>query len=154
MRLQPLYTLRYRYPDGWETPLSGELGREEHHYYFAEGACDGAITGKFRGSNHPRRRPDRTFAMDMQGFIETDDGAVIMVDFQGYGRAYPPGRRQVVGAVWHVSDHESYKRLNDCICVIAGEVRVPTDIAADQLKQADVELVFEVSELIWEPPPE
>jgi hypothetical protein len=75
-----------------------------------------------------------------------------MVDFKGYGRAYPVGRRQVVGAVWHMSDHEKYRRLNDCICVLAGEVRVPTDIPVEQLKQADVELVFDVSELVWEAP--
>ena len=152
MRLEPLYTLRYRYPDGWEVTLTGELGKEEHDFFFAEGSCSGGIKGRFRGANHPRRRADRSFAMDMQGFIETDDGALIMVDFKGYGRAYPVGRRQVVGAVWHLSDHESYKRLNDCICVLAGEVRVPTNIPAEQLKQADVELVFDVSELVWEAP--
>lgn len=152
MRLQPLYTLRYRYPDGWEVTLSGELGREEHHYYFAEGTCSGSISGKFRGGNHPRRRTDRTFAMDMQGVIETDDGATIMVDFQGYGRAYPMGRRQVVGAAWHVTDHEKYRRLNDVVCAVAGEVRVPAGIPADQLKQGDVELVFDVAEVVWEAP--
>lgn len=152
MRLEPLYTVRFRYPDGWEVPLDGPGGHEELHYYFAEGTCSGAISGRFRASNHPRRRADRTMAMNMQGFIEADGGGLVMVDYQGYGRAYPPGRRQVVGAAWHVSDHESYKRLNDCICVLAGEVRVPMAIPADQLKQADVELVFEVSELVWEAP--
>ena len=152
MRLQPLYTVRFRYPDGWEVALEGEGGREEMHYYFAEGTCGGTITGRFRAGNHPRRRADRTMAMNMQGFIETDDGAMVMVDYQGYGRRYPAGRRQVVGAAWHVTDHDNYKRLNDCICVIAGEVRVPTSIPPEQIKQADVELVFDVSELIWEPP--
>jgi uncharacterized protein DUF3237 len=152
VRLEPLYTVRFRYPDGWEVALTGQAGREEQHFYFAEGTCAGAISGRFRAANHPRRRSDRTMAMDLQGFIETDDGALVMVDYQGYGRTYPPGRRQVVGAAWHISDHDRYKRLNDCICVISGEVRVPTDIAADQLKQADVELVFDVSELVWEAP--
>lgn len=152
MRLQPLYRLRYHYPDGWEVALSGELGREEHHYYFAEGTCTGVISGRFRGGNHPRRRTDRTFAMDMQGFIETEDGATIMVDFQGYGRAFPVGRRQVVGAAWHLTDHETYRRLNDAVCAVAGEVRVPPSIPAGELKQADVELVFDISELIWEAP--
>jgi hypothetical protein len=89
--------------------------------------------------------------MDMQGFIKTEDGALIMVDFKGYGRAYPVGRRQVVGAAWHLSDHEAYLRLNDCLCAVNGEVRVPADVPAETLKQADVELVFEVSELVWEP---
>jgi hypothetical protein len=31
--------------------------------------------------------------------IETDDGAMIMMEWHGYGRAYPVGRRQIVGAV-------------------------------------------------------
>ena len=151
MQLRSLYTVRFHYPDGWQVDLTGDGGTEEHHYYFAEGRCEGAVAGKFRAGNHPRRRTDRTFAMDMQGFIETDDGALIMVDYKGYGRAYPPGRRQVVGAAWHVTGHEKYRSLNDSICVIAGEVRVPQ--IEGPIAQHQVELVFAVSELVWEPPP-
>jgi len=91
--------------------------------------------------------------MDLQGFIETEDGATVIFDYQGYGRSYPKGRRQVVGAAKHVSDHESYMWLNDSICVIAGEVRSPQKPAAE-IRQGDVELVFDVSELVWEAPPE
>jgi hypothetical protein len=61
-------------------------GTEEDHFYFA-GKCDGRISGRFRGSNHPHRRTDETFAMTIQGFIETDDSALIMLDYQGYGRS-------------------------------------------------------------------
>jgi hypothetical protein len=120
MQLRPLYTVRFHYPDGWHVDLVGDAGTEEHHYYFAEGRCEGALAGRFRAGNHPRRRTDRTVAMNMQGFIETDDGALIMTEYKGYGRAYPPGRRQVVGAAWHVTSHEKYKHLNDAICVISG----------------------------------
>ncbi len=91
--------------------------------------------------------------MNMQGFIETDDGALIMLDYQGYGRAYPQGRRQVVGAAWHTTDNEKYRSLNDAICAIAGEVRVPSP-PPDPLAQKDVELVFSVAELVWEAPPD
>lgn len=35
----------------------------------------------------------------------------------------PPGRRQIVGAVFHLSDAEQYRRLNDVVCVRVGEVR-------------------------------
>ena len=150
MQLRPLYVVRFRYPEGWQVDLTGPGGKEEHHYYFAEGRCEGEVAGRFRAGNHPRRRADNTFAMNMQGFIETDDDAVIMADYQGYGRAYPPGRRQVVGAAWHVSAHEKYRRLNDAVCAIAGEVRVPDK---EQLAQGDVELVFSVAEVVWEPPP-
>jgi len=30
---------------------------------------------------------DETFAMNIQGFTETDDSALIMLDYQGYGRS-------------------------------------------------------------------
>jgi hypothetical protein len=153
VKLQPLYVLRFHYPDSWQVDLAGPGGTEEHHYLFAEGRVEGTISGRFRAGNHPRRRTDRTFAMDMQGFIETDDGATIMVEYRGYGRAYPVGRRQVVGAAWHVTDHASYSRLNDSICAISGEVRVP-DLPPDRLKQGDVQLVFDVAEIVWEPPPD
>jgi hypothetical protein len=152
MRLEPLYSVRFIYPRGWEVILSGSEGREEQHFYFAEGTVEGAIRGQFRAANYPRRRPDRTFEMDMRGFIETADGAVIMLEYKGYGRAYPPGRRQVVGTATHLSGHEAYRRLNDAICVIGGEVRVPDPLPVP-LEQKDVTLVFEVSELIWESPP-
>lgn len=151
MELKPLYTVRFIYPRGWEVQSEGSEGREEQHFYLAEGRAEGSITGTFRAANYPRRRVDRTFVMDMRGFIETDDGGVIMLEYRGYGRAYPPGRRQVVGAATHVSDHERYRRLNDTVCVIAGEVRVP-DPAPVPLEQKDVTLVFDVSELIWGPP--
>lgn len=62
----------------------------------------GKAAGRFRGANHPRRRTDLTYTPDFQGVIETEDGAVIMFDFQGYGRASPPGRRQIVRAAWQV----------------------------------------------------
>ena len=153
MRLKPLYSVKFRYPEGWEVALTGEGGTEERHFYFAEGTCAGAIAGRFRGANHPRRRTDLTFTPDFQGFIETDDGALIMFDYQGYGRAYPKGRRQIVGAAWHMSEHAKYRWLNDVICVFTGEVRSP-NIPPEQMKQADVELVLELSELIWEAPAE
>ncbi|HXC77783.1 MAG TPA: hypothetical protein VNU19_12090 [Candidatus Acidoferrum sp.] len=89
--------------------------------------------------------------MDFQGVVETEDGAVVMFDYQGYGRAYPPGRRQIVGADWHVSQHEKYKWLNDSICVLAGEVRWP-DKPHAEVTPVEVQLVCEVSELVWEAP--
>jgi len=60
------------------------------------------------------------------------------------GRAYPPGRRQIVGAVFHLADREHYRRLNDVVCV--GEVRAPSDPG-----QLEPDLVIDVAELIWEP---
>ena len=148
MRLEPLYTVRFRYPEEGRGATIG--GDDQEIYLFAEGRAEGTIAGRFRGANHPRRRGDGTFRMNLQGYIETGDGGQVVIDYQGYGRTYPVGRRQVVGAAWHFSDHDRLKRLNDAICVIAGEVRRPSPDSP----QGDVELMFEVAELIWEPPPE
>jgi len=151
MQLKPLYSIRFHYPEDWGAELTGPKGTEEYLFFLAEGTCSGRISGKFRGANHPRRRTDLTFTPDIQGVIETDDGAVIMFDHQGYGRAYPVGRRQIVGAAWHISSDERYTWLNDTICVFAGEVRWP-DKPRDQVTQEEVELVIDVCELIWEAP--
>ena len=69
-----------------------------------------------------------------------------MVEWHGYGRAYPAGRRQVVGSVLHLSDSPPYRRLNDVVCVCVGEVRAP-----EEPGQQGPELVVDVAELIWEP---
>lgn len=144
MRLEPLYRIRFTYPEGWETKL--EEGWEQH-FYLAEGRCEGTIQGRFRGANFPRRRgTDGPFRPDFRAAIETDDGATIMFELHGYGRAYPPGRRQIVGSVFHLSDHERYRRLNDVVCVCVGEVRRPADPA-----QREPDLVIDIAELVWEP---
>lgn len=170
MRLEPVYTIRFHYPEGWNVNLTGKKGTEEDHYYFAEGTCEGRISGKFRGSNHPHRRTDETFAMNIQGFIETNDQATIMLDYQGYGRSRDRSdelyeklsvpvdrarlRRQVVGFARHVTNSEKYRWLNDAVCAISGEVRSPVGVQSSQIKQGDVKLVFNVAEVVWESPPE
>ncbi|MFI5283716.1 MAG: DUF3237 family protein [Candidatus Dormibacterales bacterium] len=151
MQLKPLYTLRFVYPEDWGTELTGPGGKEEFHFFLAKGTCSGRISGTFRGANHPRRRTDLTFAMDIQGVIETEDGARLMLDYKGYSRAYPVGRRQIVGAAWHITSDDRYRWLNDTICTLSGEVRWP-DKPRDQVTQEEVELVIDVSELIWEAP--
>jgi hypothetical protein len=78
--------------------------------------------------------------------LSPDDGAVIMVEWHGYGRSYPPGRRQIVGAVFHLADREPYRRLNDVVCVCVGEVRASSDPG-----QPGPDLVIDVAELVWEP---
>ena len=141
MRLEPLYRVTFRYPEHWHA----ELGGESAHFFIAEGRCEGRVAGRFRGANHPRRRGDGTYLPDFQGAIETDDGATILFDLRGYGRAYPEPRRQVVGVVTHVTGDGRYRWLNDVVCPLAGEVRPRGD---------GTDVVLEVAELLWEPPPE
>ena len=143
MRLEPLYRVRFIYSEGWGIELEGGW---EQHLYLAEGRCEGSIQGHFRGANFPQRRgDDGPFCPDLRAVIQTDDGAAVMVESHGYGRAYPPGRRQIVASLVHLSDDERYRRLNDVVCVCVGEVRAP---AAPGGK---TEIVMDVAELVWEP---
>ena len=145
MRLEPLYTTTFRYPQSWAVAFGGPVGvGEGQHFFVAEGRCEGRLNGRLRGANHPRRRADGTFLPDFQGVIETEDGAVVFFDYGGYGRAYPPGARQIVGTATHLCDHEKYRWLNDSVAVGTGEVR--------SLPDGSMELVMEWAELVWEPP--
>ena len=144
MRLEHLYRIHFSYPESWMVTLEGGW---EQHLFLAEGRCQGSISGRFRGANFPQRRTaSGPFVPDVRAVIETGDGAVIMFELHGYGRAYPPGRRQIVGTVSHLSDSDRYRRLNDVVCVCAGEVRSPEAPGRDRS-----ELVIDVAELVWEP---
>jgi hypothetical protein len=44
-----------------------------------------------------------------------------MAERHGYARL-PAGRRQIVGAVFHLACREPYRRLNDVVCVCVGEL--------------------------------
>ena len=134
MQLEPLYRIRFTYREGWSVSLGGDW---EQHFFIAEGRCEGAIRGRFRGANYPRRRSDETWRPDFRAVIETDDGATIMFEWHGYGWELPVGR--LVGAVFHSSDDTRYQRLNQVICVCAGDIR-----------PADGELVIDIAELVWE----
>ena len=147
MRLEPLYRVTFHYPEAWFVELDAERGTESTHFFIAEGRAEGRIAGRFRGANHPRRRTDLTYLPDFQGVIETDDGATVMFDYRGYGRAYPEDRRQVVASATHVASDERYRWLNDVVCAIAGEVRPRADAGG-------MEIHLEVAELAWEPPAE
>ncbi|MGH7609565.1 MAG: DUF3237 family protein [Candidatus Dormibacteria bacterium] len=143
MRLEPLYRVRFTYPEGWAIDLEGGW---RQLFSLAEGRCEGSIRGRFRGANYPRREGFAgPFRPDFRGVIEADSGATIMFELHGYGRAYPPGRRQIVGSVFHLSDAEPYSRLNDVVCVCAGEVR------SSLQNDGEPDLVIDVAELIWEP---
>jgi hypothetical protein len=48
VRLEPLYRLRFTYPEGWAVSLGGEW---EQHLYLADGTCEGGLAGRFRGAN-------------------------------------------------------------------------------------------------------
>jgi len=52
MRLEPLYRIRFTYPESWAVGLDGGW---QQLFFIAEGHCEGSITGRFRGANFPRK---------------------------------------------------------------------------------------------------
>jgi len=52
MRLEPLYRIRFAYPESWAVGLDGGW---QQLFFIAEGRCEGAVTGRFRGANFARR---------------------------------------------------------------------------------------------------
>ncbi|MGO8955871.1 MAG: hypothetical protein ACLQFR_00640 [Streptosporangiaceae bacterium] len=45
MRLEPLYRIRFTYPEGWGVELEGGW---QQLFFIAEGRCEASITGRFR----------------------------------------------------------------------------------------------------------
>ena len=142
MKLEPLYRLRFRYPEAWFVELEDERGIESEHFLIAEGRAEGRISGRIRGANRPRRRTDLTYQPDFDGVIETDDGATILFHLSGRGR---PHDGHVVGFVTHVASDDRFRWLNDAVCALAGEIH-PEDDGTD--------IVLDVAELVWEPLPD
>lgn len=151
---RPALSAPVRLPRELSAELRGEGGAEEQLFLFAEGRAEGRLSGRFRGANYPRRRTDRTAVTDMRGVLETDDGAAVLVECRGYGRRHSPeydrdspGGRQWVATVVHVSEHPSYRWLNDVVCVGTGQVRPKPEPRPNN----PTDLVLDVAELVWEP---
>ena len=143
MRLEPLYRARVMFSRIWGVSLAEGDSLEGRFFGIGEGRCEGRISGRFWGANHPHRRGDGTFLPDLQGVIETDDGAEVLFDYRGYGRAHPEGRRQIVASGTHASEDERYRWLNDSLSVGNGEVRPQED--------GTTGVIIEWSRLMWEP---
>ena len=76
MRLEPLYRVRFTYPESWSVGLDGGW---QQMFFMAEGRCEGSVTGRFRGANFPRKEgADGPFRPDFRAVIETDDGRTIV----------------------------------------------------------------------------
>jgi len=133
VRLEPLYTVEFSYPEHYFSRGPDTLG-----FFFAEGRVDGGVKGRFRGLNHARLRSDDVYVPDFHGVIETDDGALLAFHLRGLAHKRRYGR-EVTGTIVHSTGSERYARLNDAVCVLAGEAR-----------RNDIRL--EVAELVFEPP--
>jgi hypothetical protein len=131
VRLEPLYTVRFAYPEHYLSRGPDTLG-----LFLAEGRVEGEVNGRFRGLNHARLRSGDVYVPDFHGVIETDDGALLAFHLTGLARKADYGR-EVTGTIVHSTGSERYARLNDVVCVLAGEAR-----------RNDIRL--EVAELVWE----
>jgi len=132
VRLEPLYTVRFAYPEHYLARGPDTLG-----LFFAEGRVDGQVKGRFRGLNNARLRSDDVYVPDFHGVIETDDGALLAFHLRGLARKSEYGR-EVTGMIVHTTGSDRYAHLNDALCVLAGEAR-----------RNDIRL--EVAEVKWEP---
>jgi hypothetical protein len=64
MRLEPLYRIRFTYPESWAVGLDGGW---QQMFFIAEGRCEGWVTGRFRGANFPRSRVRRVLSGQTSG---------------------------------------------------------------------------------------
>jgi hypothetical protein len=143
MRLDPLYRATFTTPEHWTVALAGDHGTEDHSFLIVEGRSDGRLAGRLRAANFPRRRTDGTLTPDFRGVIETDDGAVVLFTWHGYGLPPGDGPRQLVGSLTHLSDDARFRWLNDTVCTVAGEVR--------EADTGGLRVLLEVAALVWEP---
>src|SRR6266545_2156453 len=137
MRTEPLYRATWTTPESWSVELEGEAGTEGRSFFIAEGRAEGRLSARLRAANYPRRRTDGTLKPDFRGVLETDDGAVVLFEWHGFGRD-----RQLTGSITHLSDDPRYSWLNDRVCTVAGRV--------EQGDGGGFEVVLEVAELLVE----
>lgn len=102
-------------------PYGGEEGS-------AYGEGDGTVTGDtlsgaVRWSNHPHRRSDGSMLPSARGVIETPDGAHVVFDLKGrtiFSEDGATGGQNL--AVTFEAEDESYRWLNDVLCVGEGVI--------------------------------
>jgi hypothetical protein len=144
MRLEPLYTVTFTTPEAWSVEADADAGIEGRGFLVAEGRSTGRLSARYRAANFPRKRADGALVPEFRGVLETDDGAAILFEWQGLAvLETDSGMRRLLGSLVHTTDDPRYLWLNDRVCAVEGEVRPRTD-------GAGFEVVFEVSEMVWE----
>ena len=143
MRLDPLYTVTFTTPEAWSVEVASDTGIEGRGFLLAEGRSTGLLSARYRAANFPRRRSDGALVPEFRGVLETDDGAVILFEWQGLAVLGDSGMRQLLGSLVHTTDDPRYRWLNDRVCAVEGEVRPRTD-------GSGFDVVLEVSEMVWE----
>jgi hypothetical protein len=128
VRLEPLSVFRWSYDTDVRVAAPGYAivsaygGEEGIGYGEGRGTATGRLEGSVVWSNFPRRRTDGRMLPDVRGLITTTDGASILFELRGRTifEGDKPGRQNLVG--WFESDHESYRWLNDVVCIAEGTI--------------------------------
>jgi hypothetical protein len=127
MQLEPFYRVTFTTPESWSVIRQGAEGSEGLSFLIAEGRARGGIEGRYRAANFPRRRVDGALEPAFRGVLETDDDATILFRWDGLATLTPSGMRRLVGTMFHTSDDDRYRWLNDRVCAVEGEVRPRAD---------------------------
>jgi hypothetical protein len=143
MRLEPLYRVTFTTPEAWSVEVTSDAGIEGHGFLLAEGHSAGRLSARYRAANFPRKRSDGALVPEFRGVLETDDGAVILFEWQGLAVLSDSGMRRLLGSLVHTTDDPRYRWLNDRVCTVEGEVRPRTD-------GSGFDVVLEISEMVWE----
>ena len=143
MRLDPLYTVTFTTPEAWSVDVASDAGIEGRSFLLAEGRSTGRLSARYRAANFPRKRADGALVPEFRGVLETDDGAVILFEWQGLAVLGGSGMRRLLGSLVHSTDDPRYRWLNDRVCAVEGEVRPRAD-------GSGFDVVYEVSEMVWE----
>ena len=128
MRLEPLSIFHWSYDEGVRVGgpgyaiVSAYDSAEGIGYGEGRGTATGRIEGSVVWSNYPRRRTDGRMLPNARGLITTHDGASILFELRGRTifEGTNPGQQNLVG--WFESDHESYRWLNDVVCIGEGTI--------------------------------
>ncbi len=90
---------------------------------FGEGEgtiCGPRIAGRLRWANRPRRRPDGVWLPDVTGYIQTDDGVQVLVEFRGRSmpEQQPGDGRDVVCSIAFSAADERYRWLDTVVGIM------------------------------------
>ncbi len=129
MRIELLGDLELRYRDtsfGEKFILVRPYGGEDGvGYGEGDGTIKGErISGNIRWVSHPSHRNDGSVLPRFDGVIKTNDGAIILFNFQGKTVWVNGMGRQLLSAVFETQDSR-YRWLNESFCVLEGAVDSP-----------------------------
>ncbi|HYY08108.1 MAG TPA: DUF3237 family protein [Actinomycetota bacterium] len=144
MQLDPFYRVTFTTPESWSVTREGTDGVEGQSFLIAEGRAEGGLSARYRAANFPRRRVDGAIEPAFRGVLETDDGAAILFRWDGLTRRTTAGKQHLLGSMFHTSDDDRYRWLNDRVCAVEGEVRPRAEGGSEVI--LDVSLMSATSE--------